>query len=66
MKINFKQPKYILPPIALPFLCLFFYVYHSSASKNKKEIRHEAGINPSVGDVSQAVRKKELTDKLDA
>jgi conjugative transposon TraM protein len=66
MKINFKQPKYILPLIALPFLCLFFYVYHSSASKNKKEIRHEAGINPSVGDVSQAVRKKELTDKLDA
>ena len=66
MNINFKQPKYILPLIALPFLCLFFYVYHSSAAKNKKETRHEAGINASVGDVSPAVRKKELTDKLDA
>jgi conjugative transposon TraM protein len=66
MKINFKQPKYILPLIALPFLFLFFYVYHSSASKNKKETKQPAGINASVGDVSPAVRKKELTDKLDA
>jgi conjugative transposon TraM protein len=66
MSINFKQPKYILPVIALPFLCLFFYAYHSSAAKDKKEIKHAAGINAAVGDVSPNIRKKELSDKLDA
>jgi conjugative transposon TraM protein len=66
MSINFKQPKYILPLIAIPFLCLFFYVYHSSASKSNKETKALSGINPSVGDVSPEIRKKDLSDKLDA
>src|SRR4051812_39935174 len=65
MKIDFKQPKYILPLIALPFLCLFFYVYHSSAGTKKVE-KHEAGINNEVGDVAPAIKKKALADKLDA
>lgn len=65
MKIDFKQPKYILPLIALPFLCLFFYVYQSSA-KTKKVEKHEAGINSEVGDVASGVKKKGLADKLDA
>jgi conjugative transposon TraM protein len=66
MKINFKQPKYVLPLIALPFLCLFFYAFHSGFSKPKKEVKQVAGLNGSVGDVSSVVRKKELADKLDA
>jgi len=66
MKINFKQPKYVLPALALPFLCLFFYVWHSGFSKPKKEKTAEAGLNSSVGSVSSSVRKKELADKLDA
>jgi conjugative transposon TraM protein len=66
MAINFKQPKYVLPLVALPFLCLFFYVYHSSAGKSKKEVQHLAGINTSVGDVSPNIKKKNLADKLDA
>jgi conjugative transposon TraM protein len=65
MKLDFKQPKYILPLIALPFLCLFFYVYHNSA-KSKKVEKHEAGINNEVGDVAPAIKKKGLADKLDA
>lgn len=66
MTINFKQPKYILPLIALPFLCLFFYVYSSGKSQPKKEVRLTGGMNGAVGDVSPDVRKKKLDDKLDA
>jgi len=66
MNINFKQPKYVLPLLALPFLCLFFYVWHSGFSKPKQEVKQEAGLNGSVGNVSSDVRKKELADKLDA
>lgn len=66
MTINFKQPKYILPLIALPFLCLFFYVYSSGVSPKKKETQRVAGINVSVGDVSPDIKKRKLEDKLDA
>lgn len=66
MKINFKQPKYVLPLLALPFLCLFFYAFQSGFSKPKAEVKQVAGLNGSVGEVSADVRKKELADKLDA
>lgn len=66
MKINFKQPKYVLPLIVLPFLCLFFFVWHSGFSKPKKEAKQVVGLNGSVGNVSTDVRKKNLADKLDA
>jgi conjugative transposon TraM protein len=66
MKINFKQPKYVLPVILLPFLCLFFYAWSSGFSKPKAAVKETVGLNGSVGDVSADVRKKQLTDKLDA
>lgn len=67
MNINFKQPKYLLPAIVLPFLLLFFYVYHSSmAGKKKTERKEQTGINSSVGDVAPDIKKKKLADKLDA
>lgn len=66
MSINFRQPKYILPLIALPFLCLFFYVWHSSAGKNKQTVKQQAGLNGTVGDVSTEVKKRSLEDKLAA
>ncbi|HTI58958.1 conjugative transposon protein TraM [Mucilaginibacter sp.] len=66
MKIDFKQPRYVLPVILLPFLCLFFYVWHSGFSKPKQTVKETAGLNGSVGKVSADVRKKQLTDKLDA
>ncbi|TSJ44393.1 conjugative transposon protein TraM [Mucilaginibacter corticis] len=66
MKLNFKQPKYILPLILLPFLCLFFFVYHSGFATKKTEEKPVNGINTSVGQVSGDVQKKQLDDKLDA
>jgi conjugative transposon TraM protein len=66
MSINLKQPKYVLPLVALPFLCLFFYVYHNGGAKKKPVTNQAAGINTSVGDVSPEVKKQDLTDKLDA
>jgi len=67
MKIDFKQPRYVLPLLALPFLCLFFYVWRSSSAKAGQDTQQQqAGLNGSVGSVSSDVRKKELADKLDA
>ncbi|SDE84197.1 Bacteroides conjugative transposon TraM protein [Mucilaginibacter pineti] len=66
MSINLKQPKYILPLILLPFLCLFFFVYHSGFAAKKTEDKPVNGINTSVGQVSGDVQKKQLDDKLDA
>ncbi|TKC08025.1 conjugative transposon protein TraM [Pedobacter polaris] len=65
MKINFKKPKYVLPLIFFPFFCLFFYVFNSSAkSKTKKE--DVVGLQENVSEVSDDVKKKDLTNKLDA
>ena len=66
MKINFKQPKYVLPLLLLPFLCLFYYVWQGSGAKKEPLKKTGAAINPSVGNVSAAVQKKNLLDKLDA
>ena len=66
MTINFKQPKYILPLLALPFLCLFFYVWHNSAGKSKQTTKQQAGFNSTVADVSPEVKKRSLEDKLAA
>ncbi|RBQ08969.1 conjugative transposon protein TraM [Pedobacter miscanthi] len=65
MKINLKQPRYVVPLLALPFLCLFFYVYQSSAGQ-KEPVEIQGGINSNVADISDQVRKRALTDKLDA
>ncbi|MDP9079969.1 MAG: conjugative transposon protein TraM [Bacteroidota bacterium] len=66
MKLNLKQPKYILPLLALPFLVLFFYVYHSSSQAKQTEVKQQSGINSTVGEVSDDIKQKELSDKLDA
>lgn len=65
MKINLKQPKYVLPVILLPFLCFFFYVWNSGFNKPKTQVKVQPGLNSSVGDVSPDVQKKQLADKLD-
>jgi conjugative transposon TraM protein len=66
MNINFKQPKYILPLILLPFFCLFFFVYQSGFAKKKIVAKQPAGFNGTVADVSPEIKKKQLEDKLDA
>ena len=55
MSINLKQPKYVLPLLALPFLCLFFYVFHNGGAKKQAVVKQTNGINTSVGDVSPEV-----------
>jgi conjugative transposon TraM protein len=65
MKINFKQPRYILPLILLPFFCLFFYVFHGKAKANGTE-KAATGMQSDVGGVSAHVKKSALSDKLDA
>lgn len=65
MKINFKQPRYILPLLALPFLCLFFYVYSNSRGKEKQEVPVD-GMNGQIADISDQVRERGLSGKLDA
>lgn len=66
MKINFRQPKYVLPIILVPFLCLFFYAWQSGFGKPKHKAIEKSGLNNTVGEVSSAVKKKQLADKLDA
>jgi conjugative transposon TraM protein len=65
MKINLKQPRYVVPLLVLPFLCLFFYVYQSSAGRDKTPVAQD-GLNSNVADISDQVRKRGITDKLDA
>ena len=65
MKINFKQPRYILPLLALPFLCLFFYVYSNSSDKKDQEAPAD-GMNGQIADISDQVRDRGLSGKLDA
>jgi conjugative transposon TraM protein len=66
MKINLKQPKYVLPLLLLPFLCLLFYVWRSAEGKTTETVKENIGLNGSVGEVSSAVKKKQLASKLDA
>jgi len=65
MKINLKQARYIVPLLALPFLCLFFYVYKSSAGRAQTVVARD-GMNSNVADISEQVRQRGITDKLDA
>lgn len=65
MKINFKQPRYVLPLILLPFLCLFFYAWKSSFGKEAPVQQKGNTLQDNVADVSQDVKNKGLEDKLD-
>ena len=66
MKINFRQPRYVLPIIVLPFLCLFFYVYQTGFAKD--EVPHQEGdpLQGQIAEVSEDVKKRALSDKLAA
>lgn len=66
MKIDFKQPRYVLPLIALPFLCLFFYIYQSAFGKEKLVKKEQEHLQENIADVSDEVKEKSLADKMDA
>jgi conjugative transposon TraM protein len=67
MKIDFKQPKYVLPIIMLPFLCLLFYGYKSFSKDGPTESREGlSGIQSQVGKVSATIQNKKIDSKMDA
>ena len=66
MKINFKQPRYVLPLILLPFLCLFFYAWKSSFGKDAPISQNANTLQENVADVSDDIKNRGLEDKLDA
>src|SRR5690606_33614318 len=64
MKIDFKQPRYILPLIALPFLCVFFYVYQSAFAGEETKQEETEALQSDIADVSDGVKNTGLADKL--
>lgn len=66
MKINFKQQKYILPLIFLPFFALGFYLYKDTFEDDKEVvIVGKDGMQNNINDVSETVKDNELKDKLE-
>lgn len=65
MKIDFKKPRYIIPLIVAPFLCLFFFVYHQGTSK-KQTVSLKKDMNGSLAETSDQVKQRGLSDKLEA
>lgn len=66
MKIDLKKPKYVIPIILLPFLCIFFYVYKSSFGKETARQEGRDSLQINLAGVSDQVKNKALSDKLDA
>lgn len=66
MKINFRQPRYVLPLIVLPFLCLFFYVYKMGFAKEEAPQQEGDPLQGQIADVSEDVKNRALSDKLAA
>ncbi|RYX78255.1 conjugative transposon protein TraM [bacterium] len=65
-KIDFKNPRYVIPLICLPFILLLFYVYQSSAAKGKGLEKTEAELQSNIAQVSAEVSGKGIEDKLQA
>lgn len=72
--INFKQPKYIIPLIAFPFMFIFFYTYREfadkSASKDTAALAIVQGederVNHEIPNPSDRVQGEEIQDKFGA
>ncbi|QGN22520.1 conjugative transposon protein TraM [Elizabethkingia anophelis] len=66
MNIDFRKPRYVIPLILLPFLCIFFYVYKSSFGKDEPIQAGKDSLQTDLAGVSDQVRDRALSDKLDA
>ncbi|MFD1771363.1 conjugative transposon protein TraM [Sphingobacterium suaedae] len=66
MKVDLKQPRYVLPLIVLPFLFIFFYIYKSSWAAPLQAATDSKGLQDQVGEVSEEVKNRTLADKLAA
>ncbi len=66
MKINFKQPRYIIPLLVLPFTFLGFFVYQDLFAKEEEVIlTGNDGLQENIAPPSREVTEKKLSDKLD-
>lgn len=65
-RIHFNQPRYIIPIILLPFLCLFFFVYKLNTADASPETKDKSGIQDQIGTASPEVQKSAFDDKLEA
>lgn len=66
MTIDFRKPRYVIPLILLPFLCIFFYTYKSSFGKDEPQPAGKDSLQTDLAGVSDQVRNRALSDKLDA
>jgi len=66
MKVNLKKPRYIVPIIALPFLCLFYYVFSEFNTSKQPQKQQSESLQENIVDVSEEIKKRELSDKLAA
>lgn len=64
MKINFRQPRYIIPLIALPFVLLFFYIYTDFSAPAPASAKKAEALQDHIADVSEEVKNRTLADKL--
>lgn len=65
-KLNFKQPKYILPLIALPFVLMigyFFIQFTENSGKDKNKLAESKDISTDFGKVGE---RSEIKGKADA
>lgn len=68
MKINFKQPKYVIPLIILPFLTLGFFIFGGKTNPDQKITTKEKveGFNTNMPSVDTSISKGEIKDKFSA
>ena len=68
MKINFKQPKYVIPLIILPFLTLGFFIFGGKVKSDQKVMTNEKveGFNTNMPGVDTNISKGEIKDKFSA
>lgn len=65
-KINFKQGRYILPLLFIPFFYLGFWLLTgSSSSKKNTQVVVKNDVNDDLAPTSKEVSEKQLSDKLD-
>ncbi|MGJ7030879.1 conjugative transposon protein TraM [Niabella hirudinis] len=68
---GFKQPKYIIPLILLPFILLFYYIFHNWGGGTQpmavqKDSIPANQINPNMPGVSPEVTDARIKDKFGA
>ncbi|HLT86225.1 MAG TPA: conjugative transposon protein TraM [Sphingobacterium sp.] len=65
-KINFKQGRYILPLLFIPFFYLGFWLLTgSSSSKKNTQVVVKNDVNDDLAPTSKDVSEKKLSDKLE-